>query len=66
MLKPLEDKKSHPFGIAPVITDGDLVVAEPDAILEYLNSNFGDKDRVRYVAVGESDNFVLILQKPKG
>ena len=26
----------------------------------------GDKDRARYVAIGESDNFVLKFQKPKG
>jgi predicted methyltransferase len=25
----------------------------------------GDKDRARYIAVGEADNFVLKFQKPK-
>jgi predicted methyltransferase len=25
----------------------------------------GDKDRARYLAVGEADNFVLKFQKPK-
>jgi predicted methyltransferase len=25
----------------------------------------GDKDRARYIAVGEADNFVLTFRKPK-
>src|SRR5690606_764939 len=35
-LAPPELKKIHPLGKSPVITDGDLVVAESAAILEYL------------------------------
>lgn len=33
---PLEYKALHPFGTAPVITDGDLVLGESGAIIEYL------------------------------
>jgi glutathione S-transferase len=35
-LAPAELKKIHPLGKSPVITDGELVVAESAAILEYL------------------------------
>lgn len=36
MLAPPELKAIHPLGKSPVITDGDLVVAESGAIVEYL------------------------------
>jgi glutathione S-transferase len=40
-LAPPELKKIHPMGKSPVITDGDLVVAESGAILEYLVERYG-------------------------
>ena len=40
-LAPPELKKIHPLGKSPVITDGDLVVAESAAILEYLVERYG-------------------------
>lgn len=40
-LAPAELKKIHPLGKSPVITDGDLVVAESGAILEYLAERYG-------------------------
>ena len=40
-LAPAAYRKLHPMGIAPVITDGDLVLAESGAILEYLNVKYG-------------------------
>ena len=36
MLAPPELKAVHPLGKSPVITDGDLVIAETGAIVEYL------------------------------
>ncbi|RYD84636.1 MAG: glutathione S-transferase family protein [Sphingomonadales bacterium] len=36
MAAPPEYKALHPFGTAPVITDGDLVLGESTAIVEYL------------------------------
>ncbi|WP_066680882.1 glutathione S-transferase family protein [Caulobacter sp. CCH9-E1] len=36
MLAPPELKKIHPLGKSPVITDGDTVIAETGAIIEYL------------------------------
>ncbi len=41
MLGPAELKKVHPLGKSPVITDGDLTLAESAAILEYLLERYG-------------------------
>ena len=43
MLAPAELKAVHPLGKSPVITDGDLTIAESAAILEYLFETYGDK-----------------------
>lgn len=40
-LAPPELKKVYPLGKSPVITDGDLVVAESGAIIEYLVERYG-------------------------
>ncbi|MFK4506283.1 glutathione S-transferase [Bradyrhizobium daqingense] len=41
MLAPAEYKALHPAGTAPVITDGDLVLAESGAIVDYIVAKFG-------------------------
>ncbi len=56
MLAPAELKKVHPLGKSPVISDGDLVIAESGAIIEYLMNKYahgklkpsGEKDLLRY------------------
>lgn len=40
-LAPPELKAIHPLGKSPVITDGDMTVAESGAILEYLVETYG-------------------------
>lgn len=40
-LAPAELKKVHPLGKAPIITDGDIVIAESGAIIEYLVAKYG-------------------------
>lgn len=40
-LAPDEYKALHPMGIAPVITDGGLVLGESGAICEYINVKYG-------------------------
>ena len=40
-LAPPELKSIHPLGKSPVITDGDEVIAESGAILEYLAERYG-------------------------
>jgi glutathione S-transferase len=41
-LAPADYKALHPMGIAPVITDGDLVLGESGAILEYVIAKYGN------------------------
>jgi len=56
MLAPPELKKVHPLGKSPVITDGDHVLAESGAIIEYLVNKYGsgkwkptsEKDLIKY------------------
>lgn len=42
MLAPPELKALHPSGTAPIITDGDLVLAESGAIIDYIVMKHGD------------------------
>jgi glutathione S-transferase len=45
MLAPPELKQVHPLGRSPVIRDGDFVLAESGAILEYLVDRYGGRPR---------------------
>jgi glutathione S-transferase len=42
MLAPPDYKALHPIGSAPVITDGDLILAESGAIMDYIIAKYGD------------------------
>src|SRR5579864_4961489 len=42
MLAPPDYKALHPIGSAPVITDGDLVLAESGAIVEYITAKYAN------------------------
>ena len=57
MLAPAELRAVHPLGKSPVISDGDLTLAESGAIIEYLADKYGggrlapaagSPERVRY------------------
>lgn len=50
-LAPPEYRALHPFGTAPVITDGDLALAESGAIIEYIVAKYGDGK----LAIGKDD-----------
>lgn len=39
---PAEYKALHPLGTAPIITDGDLVLAETGAVMEYIARRHGE------------------------
>jgi glutathione S-transferase len=41
MLAPESLRRVHPLGKSPVVTDGDLVLAESGAIVEYLADRYG-------------------------
>ena len=58
MLAPPALREVHPLGKSPVITDGDLTLAESGAIIEYLVDRYGNgrlipqagtPDRLRYI-----------------
>ena len=42
MLAPPDYEALHPIGAAPVITDGDLVLAESGAVVEYIIVKYGN------------------------
>ena len=42
MLAPPELRRVHPLGKSPVITDGELTMAESGAIIEYLADRYGE------------------------
>jgi len=44
-LAPPELRAVYPLGKSPVITDGDLTIAESGAILEYLVERYGDRGK---------------------
>ena len=41
-LAPADYKALHPVGTAPIITDGDVVLPESGAIIEYIIGKYGD------------------------
>ena len=47
LLAPLDLLKVHPLGKSPVITDGDVTVAESGAIVEYLLDTYGENSPLR-------------------
>ena len=42
VLAPADYKALHPIGAAPVITDGELVLAESGAVVEYIVARYGN------------------------
>jgi glutathione S-transferase len=54
MLAPPELRQVHPLGKSPVITDGDVTVAETGAIIEYIIERYGNGRLVP--AVGSSEH----------
>jgi glutathione S-transferase len=47
MLAPVELQRVHPLGKSPVVTDGDITVAESGAIVEYLLDTYDTAGRWR-------------------
>ncbi|HTC97192.1 MAG TPA: glutathione S-transferase family protein [Bradyrhizobium sp.] len=58
MLAPADYKALHPIGAAPVIIDGDLVLAESGAIVEYVSGKYGNG---RLVLAAQHPNFADFL-----
>lgn len=55
---PANYKALHPFGTAPVVEDGDLVMAESGAIMEYIIAKYGNG---RLSVTKDSPNFADYL-----
>jgi len=55
---PPEYKALHPVGTAPIITDGDVVLPESGAIMEYIIGKYGDG---RLAAGPDAPNFADYL-----
>ena len=58
MLAPTDYKALHPIGTAPVITDGDVVLAESGAIVEYILAKYG---RGRLTLAADDPGFAQYL-----
>lgn len=58
ILAPPELRALHPIGAAPVITDGDLVLAESGAIAEYIIAKYGDG---HLALIADDDDFAQYL-----
>ena len=54
MLAPPELLKVHPLGKSPVITDGEVTVAESGAIVEYLLDTYGETSGLRPAKGGDA------------
>jgi glutathione S-transferase len=57
-LAPAPYRKLHPMEMAPVITDGGLVLAESGAIIEYIIARYGNG---RLTVAADQPNFVPYL-----
>lgn len=58
-LAPSEYKTLHPTGTAPVITDGDLVLGESGAIIEYIIAKYGNG---RFIPTPDDPDYVEYLR----
>jgi len=63
---PADLRKIHPLGKAPVIVDGDLVLAESGAIIEYLLGTYGDSNLVPPVGSPEHVRYLYWMHYAEG
>lgn len=66
LLAPPAYKALHPMGVAPVITDGDLVLGESGAIVEYLLARHGAGGLARAPADPDFANYLYWLHFANG
>jgi glutathione S-transferase len=66
MLAPPELRAIHPLGKSPVISDGDIVVAESGAIVEYLLDTYGHGRLAPPRGTPEYRRFVYFLHYAEG
>lgn len=66
MLAPPELREVHPLGKSPVITDGDVTVAETGAIVEYLLQTYGNGRLQPAAGTPEARRFTYWLHFAEG
>lgn len=66
MLAPPELKAVHPLGKSPVITDGDVTVAESGAILEYLVETYGQGRLIPAAGTAERRRYTYWMHYAEG
>ena len=66
MLAPAELKAVHPLGKSPVITDGDTVVAESGAIVEYLVERYGNGRFVPAAGTADKLKYTFFMHFAEG
>lgn len=65
-LAPSELKAVHPLGKSPVITDGDLVIAESGAITEYLIEAYGQGAYVPKAGTADKRRYTYWMHAAEG
>jgi len=66
LLAPPEYKALHPIGTAPVITDGDVVLGESGAVIEYIIAKYGNGRLSRQLGHPEFANYLYWLHFANG
>ncbi|MDX2026980.1 glutathione S-transferase [Microcella sp.] len=66
LLAPPELQKIHPLGKSPVITDGDVTVAESGAILEYIVETYGNGRLVPPANTAEFRHYRYFMRYAEG
>ncbi len=66
MLAPPELRAIHPLGKSPVITDGDVTVAESGAIIEYLLERYGNGRFVPASGTPDKRRYTYFLHYAEG
>ena len=65
-LAPPQYKALHPIGTAPVITDGDVVIGESGAIIEYILGKYGKGRLARHPGSTEYANYLYWFHYANG
>jgi glutathione S-transferase len=66
LLAPESLRREHPLGKSPVVTDGDLVLAESGAIVEYLADRYGEGRLAPPPGTPERLRYTYWLHHPEG
>ena len=65
-LAPEDFKKLHPLGTAPALTDGDFILCETGAIIEYILEKYGEGRLKPKVGTPEHTKYLFWLHMAEG